>query len=235
MKIAVISDIHSNQFYFEKCLGYIKTKNVDRIISLGDNIGYFKFNNKIFDLITENNIYSLLGNHEAMLLFGKNINTTNREIYRIDEILNNIKKENLKQLYNNLPYYELKVDGVNILFVHGTPWDPLNGYFYPDSDITLFKELEYDIVFMGHTHRPFIKSINKKIIINAGSCGLPRDQGNMPSFGILDTENLNVDIYRLDLKICELLSFQDDLHDSIIKCLERSINKSEIIGKIIGE
>ena len=49
--------------------------------------------------------------------------------------------------------------GVAGLFVHGSPTDPLTGYIYPDSDLSEFSEIDADVVFMGHTHHPFVRQV----------------------------------------------------------------------------
>lgn len=51
MKIALISDIHSNLFYFEKVLHEIEKENVDDIYCLGDLVGYYDKPNEVIDLI----------------------------------------------------------------------------------------------------------------------------------------------------------------------------------------
>jgi predicted phosphodiesterase len=44
-----------------------------------------------------------------------------------------------------------------------------------------------DIIFMGHTHRPYIRRMNKgKILANPGSTGQPRDGDPRPSYIVFD-------------------------------------------------
>ena len=50
---------------------------------------------------------------------------------------------------------------------------------------------------MGHTHRPFVRERNSKLVMNVGSCGMPRDQGDAPSFAVYDTASHTAEILRI--------------------------------------
>ena len=70
MKIAVFSDIHGNLPALRSILCDIKKENVDRIICLGDVIGLGSNPKECLDLIIDNNIEMMLGNHECYYLNG---------------------------------------------------------------------------------------------------------------------------------------------------------------------
>ena len=73
MKIAVITDIHGNLEALTSILNDIKTKNVDKIICLGDVIGLGVNSKECLDLIIDNNIDMVLGNHELYCIRGTQI------------------------------------------------------------------------------------------------------------------------------------------------------------------
>jgi len=81
----------------------------------------------------------------------------------------------------------VEYEGLRALLVHGAPDDPLEGYVYPDADLSDWDALPYDAVFMGHTHRPFARRVGTVLVANVGSVGLPRDAGGLASFAVLDT------------------------------------------------
>ena len=64
MKIAIIADIHSNLEAFEAVLKDIKSKEIDKIICLGDIVGYGSSPNECIELIKKNGIQSIQGNHD---------------------------------------------------------------------------------------------------------------------------------------------------------------------------
>ena len=51
MKIVVISDIHSNIDYLRKCMFFIQKERPDKIICLGDIVGYFDQPKQVFDFL----------------------------------------------------------------------------------------------------------------------------------------------------------------------------------------
>ena len=63
-------------------------------------------------------------------------------------------------------------------------------YIYPDTPDYIFEEFfrmaKKQIIAMGHTHIPFVKKFDNKLILNPGSVGQPRgwqQQGWFLHFG----------------------------------------------------
>ena len=67
MRLAVISDIHSNMDSLAAVLADIDGRGADRIVSLGDNIGYGPEPEAVIRTLRRLNIPSVKGNHEAAL------------------------------------------------------------------------------------------------------------------------------------------------------------------------
>ena len=63
-RIAVFSDIHGNAPVLEAIIKDIKVNNIDEVICLGDTLGLGPLPGECIDLIIDNNIYMVLGNHE---------------------------------------------------------------------------------------------------------------------------------------------------------------------------
>lgn len=68
--VAIIIDIHGNLEALEAILKDIKTQAVDEMICLGDSIDIGPNSKECIDLLIENNIKSVLGDHEICLLKG---------------------------------------------------------------------------------------------------------------------------------------------------------------------
>ena len=220
MKLCVISDIHANIFYFEKCMKEIKKQGIDRLICLGDVVGYFDRPNEVIEILVSENAECVLGNHEAMMLGLSQCSKNRESIYNLKKNLSDIDEKHLNYISSWVPFYELKISDKKMLFVHGSPYDPLNGYLYENELNSLYENLHYDFVFTGHTHIPYIKQSKNHIIVNAGSCGLPRDHGNKPSFVILDCCNFTCDLFRVEIDNSEFINYVD-AHMDVINCLRR--------------
>ena len=64
MKIAVISDIHSNIYALDKVIEDIKLKNVDMVVCTGDLVGYGTRPNEVIHKIKEEKILTIMGNYD---------------------------------------------------------------------------------------------------------------------------------------------------------------------------
>ena len=111
-RIALISDVHGNLEAFKSVLDDIKEQKIDEIICLGDTINIGPNSKECVDLLIENNIKSVLGNHEIYLLRGtdcdSSIGEEEKKHYKwVKESLTNKEIEFIK----SCPlYYEMNID-----------------------------------------------------------------------------------------------------------------------------
>ena len=75
-RFALISDIHGNLEALKSILEDIKKQDVDEIICLGDTISIGPNSKECIDLLIDNNIKSVLGNHEIYLLRGTDFDSS---------------------------------------------------------------------------------------------------------------------------------------------------------------
>lgn len=69
MRIAIVSDIHANLAAFEAVLRHAKSVGFDKMVCLGDVIGYGPDPVECIDLVREHCEWSLLGNHDFAALY----------------------------------------------------------------------------------------------------------------------------------------------------------------------
>jgi len=221
VKIGILSDAHGNHIGFDKCINYL-SEHSDVIYYLGDAVGYQPFGNVIIDKLRRLGCHCLLGNHESMLVGQIPFTDENADVYKIEQCRKDLSEENISYIQTLLPYKELKISHRKILFVHGDPINPLDGYVYPNTDLDKFGYLDYDVVLMGHTHRPFKAKVNKTLFVNVGSCGLPRDVGNKMSFAVLNTDTIEVELkdIRIDTELL-ISTFAPFVHSSVIELYKR--------------
>lgn len=220
MKIGILSDAHGNMQYVRKCVDQIEKQGIDKLFFLGDAVGYGSNATQTIDILRDAGAHFLLGNHEAMLLGLLPIDRRKNEVYRLN--LESFPEEYQKYLNTLIPFLELTVERKRLLFVHGTPFEPLTGYLYENSDKSPYKDLQFDYIFMGHTHRPYIQKVGKMYLVNVGSCGLPRDVGNLPSFAVFDSQSSEVVLKRVTITRNEIESAAMDIHIDVRNCLFRN-------------
>lgn len=202
MKIALISDIHSNLEAFSEVLRDIKRRGITRIICLGDIVGYGANPNECVDLIKKMKIKSVQGNHEFYCQDLGQLEEFNP--YAAEALSwthHALTKENLAFLAK-LPK-TMEIEG--IFFAHGSPRDPTDEYVYDDVSIDearlFFDKAKTEIIALGHTHIPFIKRFGDKMIFNPGSVGQPRDGNPKASYCIFDTKTKTVEMQRVEYNI----------------------------------
>lgn len=230
MKIAIFSDIHGNEYSFLKAYESMKNYNVDKFFFCGDICGYYYSQNKILDILRNmENIVCLLGNHDKMFLDimdGKVEGNfyTSKYGKSLEILSSTISKQNLRFLRSFKSEYYCKIDGLEIAMVHGTPWDSLNEYCYPDADFTKYTNLKFDYIFQGHTHYRMHKKTQNLNIINPGSIGQPRDK-KLPSYVLFDTLTKELKFISIQYDITELVTEIKEHNDPIylIEVLKRSV------------
>lgn len=183
MRIAVLSDVHGNAVALDACLARLDRLDVDERVFLGDVVGYLSEELACLRALRAEGFACQQGNHEAMLLSGGG----GDPVYGHRAAARRLGAGGIRTLAAWPVTRTMERDGLRILFVHGAPEDPLEGYVHPDAVLSGWDALPYDAVFMGNTHRPFARRAGRVLVANAGSVGLPRDAGSLASFAVYDT------------------------------------------------
>ncbi|MCP4024337.1 MAG: metallophosphoesterase [Desulfobacteraceae bacterium] len=212
MRLAVISDIHSNMEALTAVLEDISKNKIDKTISLGDNIGYGPEPEEVILELEKRSILSVLGNHELAFLDDQYLKTFNPYARKALEINRRLISPHGQAFIESLPPYLVKYDA---RFVHGVPPDFIGKYIIKLADKALehiMCDLSQRVSFVGHTHQSRIymysngklktKKLRKmtfslaktsRYIINTGSVGQPRDGYNEAKYVIWDSEQNTVE------------------------------------------
>lgn len=211
---ALISDIHGNLEALQAVLADIKAQDISEIYCLGDIIGYGPNPRECIDLAMTCKV-TLLGNHDQGAMFDpEGFNSgAERAIFwtraQLEGDRDTAKREKRLDFLGELPRQHKEE---NILFVHGSPRNPLNEYIFPE-DVYNQRKMErlFALVekycFVGHTHVPGIfterlaflepEEINyqytlgdEKAITNVGSVGQPRDGDSRSCYVVLNGNKL---------------------------------------------
>ncbi|MBQ9361181.1 MAG: metallophosphoesterase family protein [Lachnospiraceae bacterium] len=199
MKLVILSDAHGNRIYFDTVIRQLEKINADMIICLGDIFGYFPDGRYVMECLRGMGAKLLKGNHEAMLLGELPLDYDKDALYKLRQEKEQINPQDKEFLANLDSSFILSADSKRLLFVHGSPMDTVNGYLYEDDRKYDWNEPDFDYVFMGHTHRPFVKKVRNTTFVNVGSCGLPRDIGLSPSYCVFDSVSEDIRIERIQL------------------------------------
>ncbi len=230
--IGVLSDAHGNAPVFRRMLDALSTLGAERFIFLGDAVGYIPSVDVLAALMDMGTrVQCILGNHEQMLLDGQYPERL-ESVYQIQATRSLLTPEQAAFIAGWPAFREIEYPCGWALFVHGSPHDHQNGYVYPDTELDVF-DVPHGLVFMGHTHRAFMRQQGARRFINVGSCGLPRDDGRYASAVLFDPENGHVRLIRLELSFFDADAYLAGrhVHPSVTNLFQR--RQDEVLGEII--
>jgi putative phosphoesterase len=217
MRIIILSDIHANLPALEAVLKSIDSQQPDVVYCLGDLVGYNVWPNEVINEIRKRGIPTISGNHDvkAKKVWNDSSEASNyayniiggNEMEYISTLPAHIT---LEYSFNNKPF--------NLLLVHGSPYSNKE-YLLEDKDetefISVFKDVNVDMLIFGHTHKPYhrvIKDVHSGKsyhAVNAGSVGKPKDENPDACYVVLTInttnaslqESLNVEFVRVGYDI----------------------------------
>ena len=215
MRVAVLSDIHSNYYAFKACYEDAVKSGAESFIFLGDYVSDLSEPQRTMDLV-----YEIQSKYPTVCLRG------NREGYMLDcesgksSFIRGSKSGSLLFTYENLRKKDLEfirglkisdtieIEGVGMEIAHAA-MD--NDRFYFDSNdghtADIFPQMKCNYLLTGHSHKQYIQRNAGKTIINPGSVGIPQDGTRNPKYALLDIADGNIS--------CQLREVLYDMTDAI--------------------
>lgn len=222
MRIAIVSDIHSNYVALETVLAALGS--FDQLWNLGDTIGYGPRPNQCMASVRDHATVMIAGNHDLACIDRVDLTDFNADA-RIANIWNGqqLEAEHRAKLEELPP---IQAIDERFLVVHGSPREPVWEYMLSrDQARDNFELFAQQVCFMGHSHVPLVfrKLRNgtsadpyipaagdtlqledgMRYFINPGSVGQPRNQDPRAAYAILDTEANTVRFMRVEYDIAK--------------------------------
>jgi diadenosine tetraphosphatase ApaH/serine/threonine PP2A family protein phosphatase len=201
MRIAVISDVHSNLHALDAVLAEIGS--VDSIWHLGDIVGYGPEPDGVVDRLAAAGAIGVRGNHDAAAAGGSEIDWFNPDARAAMEWTRQAISSSTLAWLAALPD---RREEAGFTLVHGSPLDPIWEY------VTTSEAAHASLVSIatphalnGHTHVPIAFSLDgdrmgrvdpaatpmttldgPRLLLNPGSVGQPRDGDPRAGYLVLD-------------------------------------------------
>lgn len=227
MRFLILSDIHGNIDALDAVLARTPRDSYDRLLILGDLVGYGANPNEVVDRIFDLEPDVMIrGNHDKVSTGVEGIESFRRVAAEAARWTHKaLTPENLERVAG-LPAGPKNVDR-DVEVCHGTPFDEDTYVFDEEDAARALDASRRTICFFGHTHVPVayvrrgseltvthplpggpettVINVDKtrRYLINPGSVGQPRDTDPRASYATYDSKKPRVEIrrvpYRIDL------------------------------------
>src|SRR4029453_9804664 len=156
VRYLVISDIHANLEALEAVLASIPADRYDRVLVLGDLVGYGADPNAVIDRVRGLNPLSVIrGNHDKAacgLDDGSSFNQVAR--FAAGWTGDALTADN-RQYLRDLPAGPVVIDE-RIEICHGAPFDEDHYIFDADDAVRALDAASHPLCLFGHTHLPVV-------------------------------------------------------------------------------
>jgi diadenosine tetraphosphatase ApaH/serine/threonine PP2A family protein phosphatase len=225
--LALFADIHANRQAFAACLDAARTRGAEKIVCLGDYVGYGADPEWAVDEVqglVENGAIAVRGNHDTAI--GTHAETMTAQAQAAIEWTRGRLGAPQRRFLAELP---LTVRQANRLYVHSEASSPASWRYVQDSADAARSLIAVDaqITFCGHIHRPALYSMSaaakmtsfvptsgvsvqllpgRRWLAVLGSVGQPRDGNPAAAFAMFDTDKSEITWCRVPYDVEEAAS-----------------------------
>jgi diadenosine tetraphosphatase ApaH/serine/threonine PP2A family protein phosphatase len=222
LRVAVLSDVHSNQPALETVLAAIDETGVEEIWCLGDVVGYGAQPDACTELIRERCDVCLVGNHDLAVLGGLDISSFSEAAAAAVEWT---REQASKGTMDFLRGLEPAGSRQGVGLFHASPRDPIWEYVLSIEQAEAGLDAQEErVALIGHSHislffcRPdqaqagetqgaqagdgaLLSLENGAWLLNPGSVGQPRDGDPRAAWLELDTEQWTAHFHRVSYDV----------------------------------
>jgi putative phosphoesterase len=202
-KIAILSDVHGNLDALHAVFEDARKNGAELMVNLGDFVGYGAYPQEVITELHSDNVLSVLGNYDKEVLEWKKNRSSDQgdetEI-SLEYVVSQLQKPSF-QFLKSLPTHRLiRIDEKSVFLTHGSP-ESINEHIYPDTPEQRLNELSQqantDVILLGHSHIPFIRTVNQVTFVNPGSVGRPGDNDTRASYALLTVHPFFIELRKV--------------------------------------
>jgi putative phosphoesterase len=175
VRTLIISDLHANLEAIDAL-----PSDFDQLWVLGDLVNYGPNPVEVVEFVRERGALVVRGNHDHSIGFDEDPRCSPRFHAMAEETrryTRSVLSEEHRRYLRSLPLKAtVSSGGIHCLMCHAVPSDPLFEYRREESPLWLTDEVGSDInvELVGHTHIPFRRTIETRLVVNPGSVGQPK-------------------------------------------------------------
>jgi diadenosine tetraphosphatase ApaH/serine/threonine PP2A family protein phosphatase len=218
VRYLILSDIHANTDALDCVLAAAPAASWDRVLVLGDLVGYGAEPNGVVDRIRGLEPLAVIrGNHDKAACGIEDGSSFNNIARLAAQWTFEALSDNNREYLRALPAGPMAIDDV-VEICHGAPFDEDHYIFDGDDAGRALDAATRPLLLFGHTHLPVVfrrdssafdgfvpdegettvaLTAGVRYLINVGSVGQPRDSDPRAAFGIYDSEAFSVELRRV--------------------------------------
>jgi putative phosphoesterase len=182
MKVLIIADIHANLWALRAVVH--DAGPVDYVLCAGDIVSYGPDPRATLDSLRAQGVIAVRGNHDHAVASGADPKASPAKqplaLAMRDWTRSQLEPTDIAWLTRLPLRLTWELGGTRFAVVHATPRDPLYDYHLrPDASAEFINEVaagtDADVLVVGHTHWPLLRTYGKLQIVNPGSVGQPLD------------------------------------------------------------
>ncbi len=221
MRIALLTDVHANLAALEAVLRHAEDQRaLDEVWVAGDLVGYGPQPGECLALMQQYPLFAVAGNHDAAATGGMSTDGFNLEAAYANAWTAECLTPDDAAFLKSLPDV-LQREGITM--VHGSLRAPYVEYIFgEDAALAQFERQPTHYSLVGHTHVPLlieevpgrrrpilwplsdgdvIELGERRLIINPGGAGQPRDGDPRTAYATFDTDDRTIACFRLPYDI----------------------------------
>jgi predicted phosphodiesterase len=202
MRVAVISDIHSNLHALEAVLADVDRESVDAVWCLGDLVGYGPQPTRCCELVAARAAVSLAGNHDLGVLGAFDLEAFSEDAAAAARWTRETISAGARRYLAGL---KASGETAEAALYHGSPRDPVWEYVLSaEAVLAALEAAPRHLVLVGHSHVPLAFTFGQRLegglapegtaldlphlptLLNPGSVGQPRDGDPRAAWLLLD-------------------------------------------------
>ena len=218
MRVAVISDVHSNLHALEAVRRDIERERPDEVWNLGDSVGYGPRPSECCELLARLASLSLVGNHDLAAIGRLSLNGFSPVAAAAAAWTREHLTESASAYFADLEPAS-KLDGCELY--HGSPREPIWAYVLrAEGAADAFSLSSEPLLLVGHSHYAMAASLVEerlgfdlapggtvvnlsagRWLLNPGSIGQPRDGDPRSAYLLLDLDAGRAEFRRVEYEV----------------------------------
>ncbi|HEY2074680.1 MAG TPA: metallophosphoesterase family protein [Gaiellaceae bacterium] len=217
MRIAVVSDVHSNLAALEAVLAAIDAEPPDAIWCLGDVVGYGPRPNECCDIVEARADICLGGNHDLAVRGTIDLDEFSGDAAVAARWTRGVLSDSAAAFLDTL---EPQGERDGVALYHGSARDPVWEYVLSDEAAAATLALSpLPLVLVGHSHIALAVEwtndmlagglapagttieLHGRVLLNPGSVGQPRDGDPNAAYLVLDLEQRTARFHRVEYDV----------------------------------